>query len=144
MKNVIKSVSLAIITTAFATQVIANPFEDRIEANISNQHHQAVKVEANQYQTLKTELNTKLAQLNQAADMNTFNALAAEAKELAQQTKAAAESQTFNYGSHQDTRRAKLGVNYTSWKLNNLIDSLDAAVSKDSVVAAKDIIAANI
>ncbi|PVX39765.1 hypothetical protein C8D76_105101 [Pasteurella langaaensis DSM 22999] len=144
MKNVMKSVSLAIIAAAFASQAMANPFEKRIEANISNEHHQDFNVEANQYQALKTQLNAKLAQLSQAANMNTFNTLAAEAKELAQQTKSAAESETFNYGSHQDTLRAELGVNYANWKLNNLIGSLDAAVATDSVAAAKDMVVSHI
>ncbi|ABR73596.1 hypothetical protein CBG46_04285 [Actinobacillus succinogenes] len=136
--SMIKTAAFAFIASAFTTQAMAaSHMERRIVRDISNQSHQAVKTENNRYDALKSELNSKLVQLNQASEMNAFNALAAEAKELAQQTKAAALAQTFNYGEPSDNRRAELGVNYVSWKLNKLIDSLDQAAAQSDLAAAK-------
>lgn len=136
--SMIKTAAFAFIATVFTTQAMATShMERRIIRDISNQSHQAVKSQSGRYEALKAELNAKLTQLNRASDMTSFTALATEVKELAQQTKAAAQAQTFNYGETSDNRRAELGVNYTSWKLNKLIDSLEQATGKSDLAAAK-------
>ncbi|SEQ36522.1 hypothetical protein [Basfia succiniciproducens] len=136
--SMIKTVAFAFITAAFSMQAMAaSPMEREIVRNISNQTHQPVKAETNRYEALKTELDAKLAQLSQASDMTAFNALATDAKELAQQTKAAVLAQTFDFGEASDNRRAELDADYSGWKLNKLIDSLDQAATKADLAAAK-------
>lgn len=136
--SMIKTLTFAFVTAAFATQAsAASHMERQITHDISNQTHRAVKVETNRYDALKTALNTKLNQLNQASDIATFNRLATDAKELAQQAKAAIKAQTFDFGESADNRRAQLDATYAGWKLNKLIDSLEQAATQSDLTAAK-------
>lgn len=105
-----------------------NPANAQIEAAISSQTLRKAPVATNRFDAVYAELQSKVAQLQHNSNPATFTADAQAAKELALQAKQSASSLLKDTGDSDDNYRLESDVNYTTTKLDQLIDNLDSAL----------------